>query len=56
MRKIILMMPVSAGGFIEGPGREFGWRKADELHRHTACVARAEGPCGREAGPWRALR
>jgi hypothetical protein len=56
MRKIILMMPVSAGGFIEGPGREFDWRKADELHRHTACTARAEGPCGREAGPWRALR
>ena len=22
MRKIILMMPVSADGFIEGPGRE----------------------------------
>ncbi len=56
MRKIILMIPVSAGGFIEGPEREFDWRKAGELHRHTACVARAEGPCGREAGPWRALR
>ena len=51
MRKIILMMPVSAGGFIEGPEREFDWRKADELHRHTACVARAEGPCGREGRP-----
>ena len=51
MRKIILMMPVSAGGFIEGPEREFDWRKADELHRHAACVARAEGPCGRRPAP-----
>jgi hypothetical protein len=31
MRKIILMMPVSADGFIEGPEREFDWRKADGL-------------------------
>jgi hypothetical protein len=50
------MMPVSAGGFTEGPERELDWDKAgDELHRHTACTARAEGPCGREAGPLRAL-
>ena len=35
MRKIILMMPVSADGFIEGPERELDWHKADsELHRH----------------------
>ena len=34
MRKIILMMPVSAGGFIEGPERELDWHKVDdELHR-----------------------
>jgi hypothetical protein len=31
MRTIILMMPVSVGGFIEGPEREFDWHKADEL-------------------------
>jgi hypothetical protein len=54
MRKIILMMPVSAGGFIEGPEREFGWRKADELHRRTACVARAEGPCAPTSSPSKA--
>ena len=56
MRKIILTMPVSVDGFIEGPERGLDWHKADdELLRHTARTARAEGPRGREAGPWRAL-
>ena len=31
MRKIILTVPVSAGGFTQGPAREFGWHKAGEL-------------------------
>jgi hypothetical protein len=35
MRKIILKMPVSGGGFIEGSERELDRHKADdELHRH----------------------
>jgi dihydrofolate reductase len=35
MRKVILMMPVSADGFIEGPEHEPDWHKVDdELHRH----------------------
>ncbi len=52
MRKIILMMPVSADGFMEGPERELGWHKADsELHRHfneqlTAMGALREIPGG----------
>ena len=34
MRKTILLVPVSAGGFIEGLERELDWHKADdELHR-----------------------
>ena len=28
------MMPVPAGGFIEGPEREPDWHTAGELHRH----------------------
>jgi 2-haloacid dehalogenase len=35
MRKIILMMPVSVDGFIEGPNRELDWQMIDEeLHSH----------------------
>src|ERR1035437_2929423 len=35
MRKIILMMPVSLDGFIEGPDRELDWHLVDdELHAH----------------------
>jgi hypothetical protein len=30
MRKIILKMPVSADGFIEGPARELNWHKVDD--------------------------
>ena len=35
MRKIVLMMSVSADGFIEGPNRELDWHRVDdELHGH----------------------
>jgi hypothetical protein len=30
MRKVILMMPVSADGFIEGPERELNLHKVDD--------------------------
>ena len=63
MRKIILMMPVSAGGFIEGPERELDWHEADsEPHRHfneqlTAMGAFLTGrvTCELMAGVWPAL-
>jgi hypothetical protein len=52
MRKIILMMPVSVDGFIKGSERELDRHKVDdELHRHTACTARAEGPLRQERRP-----
>jgi hypothetical protein len=41
MRKIILMMPVSADGFIEGPERELDWHKVDDESDH---VRRVFGP------------
>ena len=31
MRKIILMKPVPVDGLVEGPERELGWHKVDEL-------------------------
>ncbi len=63
MRKIILMMPVSAGGFIEGPERELDWHKADsELHRDfneqlatLAAFLTGRVTCELMAGVWPAL-
>jgi dihydrofolate reductase len=41
---IVLMMSVSADGFIEGPDRDIGWHLVDdELHRHFNEVAAAMG-------------
>ena len=35
MGNIVLMMSVSADGFIEGPDRDIGWHRVDdELHQH----------------------
>jgi dihydrofolate reductase len=35
VRKVILMMSVSADGYIEGPNRELDWHRVDdELHSH----------------------
>lgn len=34
MRKVVLMLSVSADGFIEGPGRELDWQLVDDVvHR-----------------------
>ena len=44
MGNIVLMMSVSADGFIEGLDRDIGWHRVDdELHRHFNEVAAAMG-------------
>jgi hypothetical protein len=46
MRKIILIVPVSLDGFIEGPQRDLDWHKVDdELHRQFQRAARRDGLC-----------
>jgi hypothetical protein len=45
MRKIILMMPVSADVFIEGPERELNWHKVDHESDQDQ-VRRVFGPAG----------
>ena len=44
MGNIVLMMSVSADGFIEGPDRDIGWHRVDdELHQHFNDVLGAMG-------------